>query len=135
MNKGFIMFSKDVFYKILNICNNNNSILQSNLLIIYQYLLSLKNNQTKFAICSLKNIQNNTKLSNKTIIKYLKFLEEYGFVFIIKINGEVNKYFFPLEDWFLNNHQLDDYANIILNNNGDLTKWNNYCYKFFKQKG
>ena len=69
-------------------------------------------------------------MTRGTLFKALKFLERYGFIFILRRPSKSSIYFMPLEDYYLKPELLDDYVDTIKSLGGSLMAWDEYRKEF-----
>lgn len=98
--------------------------------IVYWLLLRLRNNRKRYCSISSENLIQKLQMTRGTLFKALKFLEEHGFIFILRRPSKSSIYFMPLEDYYLKPELLDDYVDTIESLGGSLMAWDEYRKEF-----
>lgn len=130
-NKAFMMQSVVVGDKLIETLKETKGAYWSTH-IVYWLLLRLRDNKKRYCSISSENLIQKLRMTRGTLFKALKFLEEHGFVFILRRPSRSSVYFMPLEDYHLKPELLNSYAETIESLGGSLMTWDEYRKEFLK---
>lgn len=130
-NKSFLIQSVFVGDKLVETLNSTKGTYWSTY-AVYWMLLRLRNNKNRCCSISSENLIQKLHMNRATLFKSLKFLEKYGFIFVLRRSSKSNIYFMPLEDYYLKPELLDGYVDTIESLGGSLMDWDKYRKEFLK---